>query len=159
MTRIFLLFVLLLVLLAPFTVLAQDETVPSSEGSTIVTPEEGATRLISLLLEIIEIPFAGTVILFVAVGFQWVQSKLFGYVYFGRELLAIALAALVWAAYWFATRAGYGLQFEGFFEMVTVLLKALQPYIGGFVFTAATAVYLNRRAEPVKVAMLAAPRK
>lgn len=121
--------------LAPLVVLAQDE---------VVTPEEGANQLLTLIVTIVNVPFAAVVILFAADVIVRVQNRLFGLTYVGANLLFVVLSAVVWASYAIANQAGVGQQYLSAFEFITALVKTAGPYLLGLLGTVATATAVRR---------------
>lgn len=135
MKRILILSLFMMLFLLPLVVLAQDE---------VVTPEEGANQLLTLIVTIVNVPFSAVVILFVADVLVRVQNRLLGLTYVGANVLFVVLSALVWVSYAIANRAGAGEQYLTAFEFITALVKTAGPYLLGLLGTVATASAVRR---------------
>lgn len=125
----------MLLFIAVLPALAQDE---------VVTPEEGANQLLTLIITIVNVPFAAVVILFVADVLVRVQNRLLGLTYVGANVLFVVLSGLVWASYAIANQAGLGQQYLSVFEFITALVKTAGPYLLGLLGTVATAAAVRR---------------
>lgn len=140
----------LFLLVMPLAVLAQDE---------IVTPEEGANQLLTLIVAIINVPFAAAIVVFAVVVLARVQILVFGVTYVSAPILTGLVSALIWVSYAIAQRVGVEQQYRDFFAFLNVFVKNFGPYLASLIGTVYIATEVQVRAARAQGAVraLAAP--
>lgn len=126
---------------------------PTFAQDVVTTPEEAADGLAKLLWTIVQVPFAGAVIMFATEVLKRLEMRLLPERYrVHPSLIVVLLTALVWAGYAFARKAGLALQFQDAFAFIETLIVQFGPYILGAIGTAAAVKVAQTRAQAAGVA-------